>query len=381
MKGKMKGILIVFIILIIGMAFFWQSFLTEQTPSGPDNGNNTDPSDTGDKTVPQNPSNPDTPPKHIPSNIKSRVVIVRNPKIWGDKNTINPVQMQRMISVALNELFVLDSSKEALKKIIAEQDKVGLKVNTYLGQKANATHPELAEALSTLLIQAGIQENNIIIWDRAKNELEDAGYKINTSGQGKRCLSTMTHRVERLAQPFMGYEDAAIAIGKTSSRLSSILTKFTTVTINMPVLRTDKFATNYGINGAIQNMYHAIEITPQNTKALYANECDPGAAQVYGIAAIKDKTRLIVCDALTPLYNGGPMDDQQYHTNYNGIIVGIDPVAVDAVGQSVLQKIRDKKGGKEWPKLVSNHLITAEKYNLGVSDLSRIQIIEKDLDY
>ncbi|MBI4833247.1 MAG: DUF362 domain-containing protein [Planctomycetes bacterium] len=379
----MKGMLVIFVVLLIGMVVFWQYFLTEQSTPDPNTGKNNTSSDTGNDPASQNPNrnNQNIPPNRIPSNIRSRVVIVRNSKIWGDKNTINQIQMQRMLSVALNELFLIDSSKEAFKKIITAQDKVGLKVNAYLGQKSNSTHPELAEAVSTLLIQAGVQENNIIIWDRAKNELEDAGYKINTSAEGKRCLATMTHRVERLAQPFMGYDDAVIAVGKSSTRLSSILTKFTTVTINMPVLRTHKFTANCGINNALQNMYHAIEITPRNTEALYANECDPGAAEVYGITEIKNKTKLVICDALTPLYDGGPMDDQRYHTNYNGIIMGIDPVAVDAVGQSVLQKIRDKKGGKEWPKLVTNYLITAEKNNLGISNLSRIQIIEKDLDY
>jgi len=372
---RVEFIVGVLILLIIGGILLWRAFLGEgpgvETPGGPK-----EPIDHGTKPPDYKP--PIRPPD-IPPKFQTRVVVVKNRAIWDSQGQINILEAKKSLNVALRHLFGVDSYKEALKQIITPQDKVGLKVNAYLGEKDNATHPGLVDALSDFLTEVGVPVNNIIVWDRAQNELEEVGFKINQATTGRRCLATVTHRIERKSQPLVGFDDTVINVGNTTTRLTNILTKVTTVTINMPVLRTHKFPANTGVNAALQNMYHAIELTEANMGELYKNECDPGAALVYQIPAIRYKTKLIICDALNPLYNGGPTDDHRYHTKYNGIIVGLDSVAVDTVGQMILQKIRDSKGDPKWPRLVSNYLATAGKLGLGVSDLTRIEVIERDL--
>lgn len=315
---------------------------------------------------------------------KSVVVVVRNSRIREKDNTLNGLQIKRSLNLALRTLTDKDSAKEALQEFIGPKDIVGLKVNTFLGKRANATRSDLAYALADFIRQTGVPENNVIIWDRAQDELEGAGYKINRSRQGIRCLATLTARPpKRNSTILMGYDNQEITIlGNFKTRLSNILSKFCTVNINLPVLRTHKFKEDTGINNAIMNMYHAIEITDENRKVLYDNQCDPGAAGIYALPTIKNKTKLVICDALSPLYNGGPFEDPRYHWDYNGIIVGFDPVAVDIVGLKILQEYRIKHGNPKWLPLEPGYLLTCAglKYQLGNADLNRIKLIEKNLD-
>jgi hypothetical protein len=95
---------------------------------------------------------------------------------------------------------------------------------------------------------------------------------------------------------------------------------------------------------------------------------------------VKGKTRLNVLVALTPQFygRGANFFDRRYVWPYGGIIVGTDPVAVDAVGAEILRLKRVAAFGEDRPLDVAPiHIAEADKkYHLGVSDLSRIQIVK-----
>lgn len=113
---------------------------------------------------------------------------------------------------------------------------------------------------------------------------------------------------------------------------------------------------------------------------LHAGSCaDLGAMGHY--PALKGRTRLIVVDTLRVLYNGGPQVDPRYLWNYQGLIVGTDPVAVGAACLNVLQKKRNEVSPPEWllsppPKHIE---VADKKYGLETSDLSKIKIIQVEL--
>lgn len=114
-----------------------------------------------------------------------------------------------------------------------------------------------------------------------------------------------------------------------------------------------------------------------NPSSLHEDSCaDLGAMWMH--PPIKGKTRLVIVDALRVLYHGGPQVDPRYLWDYGGLILGVDPVAVDAVCLDILQKKRNQTRPPEWtlsppPK----HIAVADtKFKLGTSDLSRIEIVE-----
>jgi hypothetical protein len=91
---------------------------------------------------------------------------------------------------------------------------------------------------------------------------------------------------------------------------------------------------------------------------------------------VKGKTRIVIVDALRPLCDKGPQVDPKYLWHYNGVIVGTDPVAVEAVCLKILQTKRDAIKGEAWP--ISPPPICVEaadkQYKLGCSDLAQIAI-------
>jgi hypothetical protein len=62
---------------------------------------------------------------------------------------------------------------------------------------------------------------------------------------------------------------------------------------------------------------------------------------------------------------------------YQGLIAGTDPVAVDAVGAELLRKKRILHFGEDRALDAQPvHITTADrKYRLGISDLSRIDLV------
>jgi len=93
---------------------------------------------------------------------------------------------------------------------------------------------------------------------------------------------------------------------------------------------------------------------------------------------VKGKTRLNVLVALTPQFYGRGANyfDRRYVWPYKGILVGTDPVAVDAVGAELLRLKRIAFFGEDRELDVAPlHIAEADKkYHLGVSDLGRIRI-------
>jgi hypothetical protein len=100
---------------------------------------------------------------------------------------------------------------------------------------------------------------------------------------------------------------------------------------------------------------------------------------------VKGKTKLVLVDALHPLCDKGPQPDPRYKWAYNGLIAGVDPVAVEKVCLQIINGKRHSLRGEPWP--ISPPPLCFEAadnvYGLGTSQMKEIQIKhfgwEKDL--
>ncbi len=144
-----------------------------------------------------------------------------------------------------------------------------------------------------------------------------------------------------------------------------------TALVNVRPLRTHFWS---GIGGCIKNYI----IFVPNPSAYHAEAC-ADLGKIWTDPRIRGKTRLNILSALTPQFYGrGPhFFDRRYVWPYAGILLGMDPVALDAVGARLLQLKRISHFGEDRALDVQpTHISVAEKkYRLGVSDLNRIQII------
>jgi uncharacterized protein (DUF362 family) len=292
------------------------------------------------------------------------VVVVARDRGVAEGWEVDEKRLRALLDRAVMALGRVSDPREVWRDFYGPRDIVGLKVNALAGVPA-VTHPELALGVADALHGIGIDRKNIIIWDRTGTDLKRGGYLLNGAGADYRCFGTDASGV--------GYEQDHAFFGKVGSRLSRILSSLTTAQVNMPVLKDHGLA---GISGALKNYYGAIH----NPNKYHDNNCDPWVADVNALGAVRRKSRLVVCDAVYGLCHGGPGYKQQWAWNFNGILLGTDPVAVDRIELAIIEERRAQMGLKPLEDEGRDPVWLARAsdadHRLGVSRLEEIERID-----
>jgi uncharacterized protein (DUF362 family) len=292
----------------------------------------------------------------------SRVAFAHDEKLTSGI-TPNRELLRPFLEACLRKLTDSASTSDAWRKILPNYNPdqvIGIKVNCI--NPSLSSHTQLLDALAESLTDFGVPENKIVIWDRRNGELINAGYRINTGETGVRCFGTDSRG--------WGYDTAnPIKVAGQTRYLSKILTSHCDHLINVPVLKDHSIA---GVTLSMKNHYGSVD----NPGALHGNNCDPFIAELNNTPAIRDKTRLIVLDALLGIYTGGPMGAPQFKPNI--IALSIDTVAIDRYGMQLINEERKRRGLGEVTGR-AKHIKTAAKLGLGTDDLSRIEILEAEL--
>lgn len=295
---------------------------------------------------------------------KSKVVIVRSSRVLDKSRRINTSVLQEMMKKGLMALTTDTDFRDSIRRFYSPRDVIGMKVNCLAGKGAS-THPEMAVTFTNLLKEGGIKENNMIIWDRANWELEELDFPLNHKRNGVRCFGTDTDGV--------GYSSNLYKHLNIGSLLSRIPLYYTNVQVNLPVLKDHSLA---GVTCALKNYYGAIN----NPNKYHEEGCDPYVADLNTIPEIRDQNKLIICDALTIQYRGGPSYHPQWNEEYGGIIISTDPVALDFIGSQIIDKLRVKNGSPTLEKsgICPKYILTAgdEVHNLGKASADEIEKVE-----
>ncbi|UCE22190.1 MAG: DUF362 domain-containing protein [Candidatus Aminicenantes bacterium] len=250
---------------------------------------------------------------------KSKVILIRHKDALDENSRINGEVIQKMLDEAVMTLFGLEDPVEAFKKIIQPGEIVGIKSNvwSYL-----PTPPEVENAIKRRLIDVGVKEENI------------------------------------------GIDDHTV-------RTNPIFVNSTSL-INVRPLRTHYLA---GVSGCMKNYI----MFAKSQAAHHPNSCSDLGSLFY-LPQVKGKTRLNILCALTPQFHGrGPHHfSRRYVWDYGGLIVGQDPVAVDATGLRLIIAKRTEQLGKDRAiPPVPRHIRDADvKHGLGTSDPSKIDLIK-----
>ncbi len=267
----------------------------------------------------------------------------------------------RMMLEACFRLLASGNDYTPLIKRLFTKGTVGMKTNCLA--RSNPTAPPLVDALSDLLIKAaGTAENDLIVWERTNRELKNAGFTLNASSFGRRCLGTDTTGV--------GYDNDEIhSFGQVNSLVTSILTRMVDHHINLGVLKHHSVA---GMSAGLKNMYGAIN----NPNKYHGNNCSPFAADVSMLAPIRQKHRLTIIDAVRVQYDNGPGFDGSRMAGYGGLIVSEDSVAADRISLEILERLRKTNGR---PPLADTgqdvrYLVEGQKIGLGTDDLEKIDM-------
>jgi uncharacterized protein (DUF362 family) len=289
-------------------------------------------------------------------------VLAREKGLRTAEGGIDPVRMLELLDRSLLTLCDRDDPREAWSRFVRPGEVVGLKVNTLSG-RGNSTTVQLVDAVCERLQQAGIPAEDIVIWDRLNQDLERGGFRISTRGPGVRCLGN----------DVLGFEQELANHGAVASLLCRTLTQVCDCVINMPTLKDHNIA---GVTASLKNMFGAIH----NPREYHLNSGNPYVADVNMLPEVRRKMRLIICDASTVQYEGGPSYLPHRTWKYDGLIVGRDPVALDYTGLQLIEGKRAAMGLKSLPE--SNrppkYLTTAADANhrLGTNDPGRIERLE-----
>jgi hypothetical protein len=262
---------------------------------------------------------------------KSRIVLGYSDKVLNAQGQPDRLIVSNLVHGSVKRLTGKDGIDAAWKSLFGRDDVVGIKVNCACGRLLS-TNPAIVDEIVAGLLRAGVVEENIIVWERTDQELVGAGFALRKDGDGYRCYGTT---------PDVGFAEKPIKSGECEYKLTKILTERITALINAPILKDH--ATS-GITLALKNHYGSFEMAREIVYKVHENNCSPYLADVSATAPIKDKTRLVITDALVCEYDGGPGFAPGKQWNENAIMASFDPVAMDAVGTELIDKARKEKG-------------------------------------
>ena len=250
---------------------------------------------------------------------KVKVILVRDENVIDQQGLINPKIVQQMLDQGACELLGEEKPIQAWRKLIKPNDIVGIKSNVWFYLP---TPEELEKAIEKRMMDVGVPKKNISIDDR--NILKNPVFRSSTA------------------------------------------------LINARPLRTHHWS---GIGGCIKNYIMFV-----SSPWLYHGDSCANLASIWNKSMVKGKTRLNILSLIrTQFYNRGAHHfDRRFASDYKGLLVGRDPVALDAVGARLLQLQRIAHFGEDRPlDTTPKHIFVAdEKYKLGVSDLRRIEVVK-----
>ncbi len=288
---------------------------------------------------------------------RSKVVIVRSGKVQREWGRVVRSEVERMLEVAMKSLLGVNSEAKAWEMLFSSKDVVAIKVNCIAGSQL-CSHPVLVELICRRLMGMGIKPENIFVYDRTTGELMRCGYPVHRGPRGIQVFGTD------------GDYGSPTESGSWRGRLSRILLGATAL-INVPIIK------DHGICGVTLALKNHLG-TCNNPASFHPHHGNPFIADLNAHPEIKEKTRLVICDALRGMFNGGPGFRPRGAWAYNGIIASLDPVAHDFVGLQIIEAKRREKG---LPPVgaKARYIATAERRGVGVADPSKIELIMRTL--
>jgi len=288
----------------------------------------------------------------------SPVVIAVSDSLKRVNHRLIKEQVAPYLNKAVCKLTGCSSSQAAWKSLVAPNEKVGIKLSCLPGLPLSSSYG-LVAAVTDNLLAAGVKAENIIVWERSDRELEKAGFHLSRKGICVRGTDSY---------PGDGYSDTIEFAHSVGTRFSKIMEEVDAL-INIPVLKDHDLC---GVSISMKNFYGAI----YNPNKFHRNNCNPFVAELNTHALIKDKLRLIVCDASRIQVNNGPAYVPRFSVDYGGLLVSRDPVALDFQGWQIVEAER-KRLGLSTLKVAERepeYIGSAEKLLLGRMSAAVIQV-------
>ncbi|MFW6156607.1 MAG: DUF362 domain-containing protein [Armatimonadota bacterium] len=289
---------------------------------------------------------------------RSTVAVARAESIMVPEGPFNPTWLypegridygviEWLLAKAVAGSVQAASADDAWETLISASDRVGIMVDV----EGVQPHDPLLEALVRQIIDRGVPMRNIIIFAGEESALFHAGYDISGNSPGVRVMAS---------------DDRGYRKGITRIALDNC-----TKIVNLTRLRVDP---QIGMYGALANCLAAVPYVDRERMRRNSEQVPEAAAR----ATLRRKIVLHIVDALRPGFrvkDGGPRFETWAH---NGVLASTDPVAVDLIGNNVLEaKLAEEAGGGVCPTLDVAYLTPAAvTHRLGVADAENIDVVK-----
>jgi hypothetical protein len=249
---------------------------------------------------------------------KARAVLVRRREALLPDGRVNGPAVHAMLNEAVAALLGEKDAGAAWRRLVAPTDVVGVKTNEW---SHLPTPPELERAIREEVVRAGVRPENVAVSDRG------------------------------------------VRSDPVFRRLTAL--------VNVRPMRTHAWS---GLGTCLKNLIMFAENPPDH----HGDACASLGA-IWQLPRLAGRVRLNVLVMLTPQFHSvGPHSFAKELTwPYYGLIVGLQPVPVDATGARIIQAKRRQHFGSDRPISPSPHHIeiAGSRYGLGPSDSARIDLV------
>lgn len=291
----------------------------------------------------------------------SRVIQTHHSGVWSSGKTLVPGALKQMLDTSITRLTGLKDARQAWAALFQPGERIAIKVNTF-SNSLIWTHVPLVLEVTNSLQAAGIPPEQITIFDYRSTELSTAGFTVNTDNPGVRCTGMDSN-----------YSPEPTLVMNKKIQLANTL-KDCDALINIPILKSHMLA---GITFAMKNHYGSIWYPD-----ILHGDSMRGIAGLNALPEIKDRTRLIIGDALSAnlrYANSYPYWQEDWIGD--SIFMTFDPVAHDTLGLQLLSRELEKAGGSSASLIgmATPAMKYAVELGLGTNEPANMEFIEQNL--
>jgi len=264
------------------------------------------------------------------------IVVQAQSRFAIQENVVHPKMFDELLAKTLQTLTGEATTSDAWRSLLGKQRLIGVKFNRS-AQRVLDTTAAVADSLLRSMESAGYPRDQVIC--------------IEAPGE-----------IEGTQPAVVGFDSSAVDFGSGRDELASVLARVTGL-INVPFLKTHNLAT---MTCCLKNLSHGLIKHPAR---YHDNGCSPYIADINALPQIRKKVRVHLVDALRVVYRDGPTASSGNVSNEGMLLAGTDPVAVDTVGFSVLNRVRsDASLGLLAPTTAHvQYLADAHRKGLGVA--------------
>jgi hypothetical protein len=326
----------------------------------------------------------------MPGPFRGRVVEVAHPGSVVD-GRVNRDAVKTMVDRGMLGLTGEKDSTSAWRRFFAKGDVVGIKVNPVGNPHAISNHAVVLEIIEGLR-QAGLPANDILVFDRYRDQFLEAGYREILPPGVRWDAAVASYDGVQLGidgyDPEVFLDLPLVGMGMHDpndprarrSHVALIVTKKVNKIINVPVLKDHGTG---GVTLALKNMSHGLVNNVSRSHAQSTmNACGQFIPAVVSLPAIRSRVVLHILDGLKAVYEGGPSSGDGRHVwERKSLCFATDPVAMDRLGWELVDAKRKEMGlppvgDSRWQGVAHRqpeHILFAGALGLGESDRDKIE--------